>query len=101
VCARPRICCATGVDEEMSAPVHDDLPETGSGPANRPAGRGPCLSVGSRSVTRPGFRRKPDDGHKRRRSSSSAEPAPSTASPSWWHTSRRGQVAGSGQRFGR
>lgn len=85
VCARPRICCATGVDEEMSAPVHDDVPETGPGPADRPAGHGPCLSASPRRVTRPSFGRQPDDGH--RRSPSPTEPTPSAAPPSQRHTS--------------
>ncbi|CAI6374496.1 unnamed protein product [Macrosiphum euphorbiae] len=46
----------------MSAPVHDDVPETGPGPTDRLAGHG--LSAGSWSVARPGCRRQPDDGHR-------------------------------------
>lgn len=96
-------CCAQGADEEVPAPVHDDLSETGPDPADRPAGHGAGLPTGAGRVSGPGGGRRlqPDvgDGHRDRL-------------PAVWRrrrrrrrcqrdTGRRGQVAGPRQRVRR
>lgn len=100
--ALARTTCATGSGEEMSAPVHDDVPETGPGQADRPAGHGAGLSAGAGRVVGARGRRQPDA-----RPAPPPPPAPPSA-PSTApgrrrdrHTGGRGPVAGPGQRFRR
>lgn len=79
----------------MPAPVHDDVPETGRGPADRPTGHGAHLPTAAGRVAGTGY----DDAGRRAQPQHRRSPAPATSRRRY--TGRSGPVVGQGQRVGR